>query len=157
MSAVSREAGPSERTEHRATERALAEVFDYISPGTNEGISFSLSRLTDDLFTDSFLGGGDISLFTASGERGSIRSQESQASVLLSSGGAPSQFPINLTIDLSTGKGSGSWALPDGTAQSPTFVVQWVKTAKRPEGTLLLFVGETSSDEATYSLTLLLI
>ena len=98
----------SERTEHRATDHALKEVFDYISPGTNEGISFSLSRLTDDLFTDSFLAGGDISLFTPSGERGSIRSQDSQGSVLSSSGAAPSQFPIALTIDLSTGNGSGS-------------------------------------------------
>jgi hypothetical protein len=155
VSAVSREAMASERTEHRATEHALGEVFDYIRSGTNEGISVSLSRLTDDLFTDSFLGGGDISLFTPSAVRGSIRSQDSQASMLSASGGAPSQFPINLTIDLSTGKGSGSWTLPDGTAQSPTFVVQWVKTAKRPEGTMLLFAGETSSDDAAYSLALL--
>jgi hypothetical protein len=31
--------------------------------GTDEGISFEVSRLTDDLFTDSFLGGGDASKF----------------------------------------------------------------------------------------------
>src|SRR4051794_35235824 len=63
---------PSERTENRTTRHALGQVFDYISPGTNEGISFALSRLTDDLFTDSFLGGGDITLFTPSAHRGSI-------------------------------------------------------------------------------------
>jgi hypothetical protein len=147
----------SELTEHRATVHALKEVFDYISPGTNEGISFSLSRLTDDLFTDSFLAGGDISSFTPSGHSGSIRSQDSQGSVLSSTGGAPSQFPVTLTIDLSTGTGSGSWTLPDGTAESPTFDVQWVKTVNRPEGTMLLFAGETSSDDAAYSLALLLI
>ena len=39
---------PSERTENRKTRHALGQVFDYISPGTNEGISFSLSRLTDE-------------------------------------------------------------------------------------------------------------
>jgi hypothetical protein len=64
---------PSESTENRATRHALGQVFDYISPGTNEGISFSLSRLTDDLFTNSFLAGGDISLFTPSSHRGRIR------------------------------------------------------------------------------------
>src|SRR5690348_6670323 len=54
---------PSEVSERHATRQALEAVYDYISPGTNEGISFLLSRLTDDMFTDSFLGGGDISLF----------------------------------------------------------------------------------------------
>jgi hypothetical protein len=110
-----------------------------------------------DLFTDSFLGGGDISLITPSGQRGSIRSQDSQAWVLSSSGGAPTSFPINLIVDLSTGDGSGSWTLRDGTALSPTFALQWVKSVNRPEGRMLLFAGETYSDDAAYSLTLLLI
>lgn len=148
---------PSERTENRDTERALTEVYDYISPGTNEGISFSLSRLTDDLFTDSFLAGGDISLFTPSGRRGSIRSQLSNGWILSSTAGSPSQFPIELTVDLSTGTGSGDWTLPDGTAQTPTFELQHIKTVSRPEGTMLLFAGETSSDDGAYSLALLLI
>jgi len=49
---------PTESKERKDTQHALAQVFDYISSGTNEGISFSLSRLTDDLFTDSFLAAG---------------------------------------------------------------------------------------------------
>jgi hypothetical protein len=148
---------PSERTEHRDTEQALTQVYDYISPGTNEGISFSLSRLTDDLFTDSFLAGGDISLFTPSGHRGSIRSQQSNGWMLSSGAGAPTEFPVALRIDLSSGTGSGNWTLPDGTAQTPTFALQHVKTVSRPEGTMLLFAGETTSDDGGYSLALLLI
>jgi hypothetical protein len=148
---------PSERSEHRKTHQALGRVFEYISPGTNEGISFSLSRLTDDLFADSFLGGGDISLFTPSGHRGSIRSQLSHGYVLSSSGGAPTQFPIELKVDLTTARGSGNWTLPGGTAQTPTFELQHVKTVIVPEGNMLLFGGETSSDGAVYSLALLLI
>ena len=86
---------PSERSEHHATRQALVEVFDYISPGTNEGISFLVSRLTDDLFTDSFLGGGDISLFTASGTRGVIKSNTgTDARMLDSGGGVPTDFLI---------------------------------------------------------------
>jgi hypothetical protein len=148
---------PSERSEHHKTQHALQQVFEYISPGTNEGISYSLTRLTDDLFTDSFLAGGDISLFTPSGRRGSVRSQLSNGHVLSSSGAAPTQFPIDLEIDLTSGKGSGSWNLPSGPAQTPTFQLEYVKTVNRPEGTMLLFAGETSSDDAVYSLVLLLI
>jgi hypothetical protein len=148
---------PSERTEHRDTEHALTQIFDYISPGTNEGISFSLSRLTDDLFADSFLAGGDISQFTASGRRGTIHSQLSNGYVLASAGGAPAEFPVSLTVDLNTGVASGNWTLPDGTAQSPSFDLQHVKTVNRPEGIMQLFVGETSSDDGAYSVALLLI
>lgn len=148
---------PSERNENRETQHALTQVFDYISPGTNEGISFSLSRLTDDLFTDSFLAGGDISLFTPSGRHGTIRSQLSDGNLLASAGGAPAQFPVSLTIDLDTGSGSGDWTLPDGTAQTPRFQLEHVKTVNRPEGTMMLFVGETSSDDGAYSVALLLI
>ena len=148
---------PTERQEHRDTEKALTQVYDYIGPGTNEGISFSLARLTDDLFTDSCLAGGDISLFTPSGRRGTIRSQESNGWVLSSTGGSPTQFAVELTVDLSTGMGSGNWTLPDGTAQTPTFELQHIKTVSRPEGTMLLFAGETSSDDGAYSLALLLI
>jgi hypothetical protein len=84
---------PSEHTENRETRHALGQVFDYIRPGTTEGISFSLSRLTDALFTNSFLGGGDISLFTPSGHRCFIRGQLSHAWMLASGGGAQTQFP----------------------------------------------------------------
>ena len=149
---------PSERSEHHATRQALVEVYDYISPGTNEGISFLVSRLTDDMFTDSFLGGGDISLFTAGGARGVIKSNTgTTARMFDSGGGAPASFAIELTFDLNDGEATGSWTLPDGTSQAPTFGVQLVKKATVPEGVLYLFCGETSSDDAVYSLTLLLI
>jgi hypothetical protein len=147
----------TERAEKRDTEHALIQVFDYISPGTNEGISFSLSRLTEDLFVDSFLAGGDISLFTPSGRRGAIRSQLSNGDVLSSSAGAPARFPVSLQVDLNTGTATGDWTLPDGTAQTPSFELQHVKTVNRPAGTLVLFVGETTSDDGLYSLALLLI
>ena len=92
---------PSERSEHHATRQALVEVYDYISPGTNEGISFLVSRLTDDMFTDSFLGGGDISLFTAGGTRGVIKSNTGTTAQMFDpGGGAPASFPIELTREI---------------------------------------------------------
>ncbi len=149
---------PSERSEHRATRQALGEVHAYISPGTNEGISFLISRLTDDMFTDSFLGGGDISLFTASGPRGLIKSNAGTAAQMFDSGGgAPTRFPIDLTVDLNDGEATGSWTLPGGTHQTPSLGLQLVKKTTQQGGALYLFCGETSSDDAVYSLTLLLI
>jgi hypothetical protein len=148
---------PTETTEDRRTHTALNKVLAYIRPGTNEGISFSLGRLTDDLFTDSFLAGGDISLFTPSGAHGSIRSQDSNGWLLSSTAGPPSQFPIELRINLGTGAAKGNWTLPGGTTQSPSFRLQHVKTTRKPEGTQLVFAGETSSDGAVYSVALLLI
>lgn len=146
---------PSERHEHHETEHALQRIHDYISPGTNEGISFSVSRVTDDLFLDSFLGGGDISLFTASGHRGTIRSQLSHGYVLDGGGGAPTQFPIALEVDLNDGRASGTWTLPDGTAQAPQFELQLVKTDEA--GARIFFAGETASDPAVYSLVLIML
>jgi hypothetical protein len=149
---------PSERSEYQATRQALVEVFDYISPGTNEGISFLVSRLTDNLFGDSFMGGGDISLFTPSGARGVIKSNTGTDAITLDSGGgAPTRFPIQLTVDLNDGEATGSWTLPSGTLQTPSFGTQFVKKATTPEGVLYLFSGETSSDDAVYSMSLLLI
>lgn len=146
---------PSERHEHHETQHALRRVFEYISPGTNEGISFSVSRVTDDLFADSFLGGGDISIFTPSGHRGSIRSQLSHGYVLDSGGGTPAEFPIDLQVDLDDGRVSGSWTLPGGTAQTPQFELQVVKTVD--PGPRIFFAGETASDDAVYSLVLTLL
>jgi hypothetical protein len=146
---------PSEHHEHHETQHALQEVFDYIAPGTNEGISFSISRVTDDLFADSFLGGGDISLFTASGHRGTIRSQLSTGYVLEGGGGAPAEFTLDLEVDLNHGRASGTWTLPDGTAQAPHFELQVVRTAE--PGPRIFFAGETASDDAVYSLVLALL
>jgi len=148
---------PSEHSEERRTQHALEQVFTYISPGSNEGISFSLSRLTDDLFDDSFLAGGDISRFTATSHRGVIRSQSATGYVLAAQGGAPAPFPVELTVDLGNGECSGTWTLPSGAAQSPSFRLQHVKTTSVSEGTLIVFAGETSSDDSVYSLALLLI
>jgi hypothetical protein len=129
---------PSERSEHHATRQALEQVHDYIAPGTNEGISFAVSRLTDDLFADSFLGGGDISLYMPTGARGVIQSNTRTDALLLDAN-------------------DGSPTLPSGTQQTPTFRIQFVKQTTRPEGNLYSFCGEDSTDDAVYSLALLLI
>ena len=126
--------------------------------GTNEGISFEVSRLTDDLFTDSFLGGGDASRFTASGHRGTLTSQLSNAYILDSRGGAPHKFAIQFTFDLNTGQASGNWNNPvTGQAETVTVTLTFFKNATAPEGKYYIFYGDESSDKAGYSFTFILL
>jgi hypothetical protein len=113
--------------------------------GTNEGISFEVSSLTDDLFTDSFLGGGDASQFTPSGHRGTLTSQLSNANILDSGGGAPHKFAIQFTFDLNTGKASENWNNPvTGHAETVNVTLTFFKSATAPAlpGQLLLLTFE---------------
>lgn len=125
---------PSERSEHRETQHALARVFDYISPGTNEGISFSLAQLTDDLSTDSFLAGGDISLFTPSGHRGKSEASAPKDQCLhRAAARRPSSQSISRSISR-LGPELGVGRCPTERHRRPPSTLQHVKTANRPEG-----------------------
>jgi hypothetical protein len=147
----------TEKQERAATSKQLDVITKYLRPGTNEGISFEISRLTDDLFTDSFLGGGDISLFTPSGKRGTVKSQLSNAFQLDPSAGPPKSFPIEVRFDLNTGKVKVSFTLPGGSAQSGTFHVEFLKKVRRPEGPNILFTCEGPTDKAAWALSLILL
>jgi hypothetical protein len=148
----------TERQELKATNRALDTIANWMKAGTNEGISFLISRLTDDLFTDSLLGGGDASRFTASGRRGKLTSQLSNGYILASGGGVPQQFPIQFTFNLNTAKATGSWNNPvTNQAETVTITLTFFKTATRPEGKYYIFYGDRSSDKAGYAITFLLL
>jgi hypothetical protein len=148
----------TEKQEQRATNRALDVIANWMKAGTNEGISFLISRLTDDLFSDSFQGGGDASKFTASGRRGVLTSQLSNAYILDSGGGIPHQFPIQFKFNLNTGKATGSWTNPvTAAAETVTITLTVFKTATRPEGKYYIFYGDKTSDQAGYSLAFLLL
>jgi hypothetical protein len=142
---------PEHTASHR-TREVLEEVKSYITTGQNEPPSFTLSRLTDDLFTDSLLGGG--AFVNPSGD--TLESEDSDAWTLSPGGGAPSQFPIALSIDLATARVSGKCTMPDGTSLSPSFQIHYLETVNRAEGRLLLFDADGHADGAAYSLTLLL-
>ena len=148
----------TESKEHKATNQVLDLMSKWMKAGTNEGISFLITRLTDDLFTDSFSGGGDMSLFTPSSHRGTLNSQLSDAYVLDSGGGLPHKFAISLTFNLDTGTITGSWTNPvTMAAETPTIKVESFKSATRAEGTYHLFYGDVTSDDASYSLSFLLL
>jgi hypothetical protein len=136
----------------------LDALANWVKSGTNEGISFEISRLTDDLFRDSFLGGGDASKFTPSGHRGTLTSQLSNAYILDSGGGAPHKFAIQFTFDLNTGKASGNWNNPvTGQAETVTVNLTFFKSAAVSEGKYYIFYGDKSSDKAGYGFTFILL
>ena len=72
----------TEKQEQKATNHALDILANWMKAGTNEGISFEISRLTDSFFV-----GGDASRFTASGRRGTLTGQLAKAYILASAGG----------------------------------------------------------------------
>jgi hypothetical protein len=92
----------TEHQERQATNQALHVLANWM----HEGISLGVSPLTDDLFTDSFPGGGDASKFTPSGHRGSPTSQLSDRNILDSNGGVAHKLPVQLSFDLNAGKGA---------------------------------------------------
>jgi hypothetical protein len=148
---------PSERQEARATAHALQAISDYIAPGTNEGISFLVSRLTEDLFTDSFQGGGDLSRFTPGQGRGTLHSQLSNGYRLDPGAGPPASFPLDLSLDLDHGHAVLSYTLPGAAAATGRFTVELVHRVQRPDGVNYLFGVDGSNDHAVYSLSLLLL
>ena len=148
----------TENQERIATNHALDTIAHWMRDGTHEGISFGVSRLTDDLFTDSFLGGGDASRFTPSGHRGTLTSQLSNAYILDSNAGVPHQFAIQFTFDLNTGEATGNWTNPlTLQAETVTVTLTFFKIATRPEGEYYIFYGDQSSDQAGFSFTFLLL
>jgi hypothetical protein len=149
---------PTETKEQRATDRTLKTIYKYIQPGTNEGISFTVSRLTDDLFTTSFLGGGDASIFTPSGKRGTISSQLSNGYILDSGGALPHKFSIEFKFNLNNGKANGSWNNPvTGNAENVTVTLTFFKSVGAAEGKYYIFYGDRTSDGAGYTFTFLLL
>jgi hypothetical protein len=153
----------TETQEHRATAHALDAVVAYISPAAgNEGISWSLSRVTESLFDDSFLAGGDASRFTASGRRGTLHSQQSDA-LFFSNAPGPSnvvtRVPIQLTFNLNTGTVHLSWTPPAQPPRNISFKVELSKKVSPGQSadTDLFFSADSPSDDAAYTLLLMLI
>ncbi|HEV3092977.1 MAG TPA: hypothetical protein VGY30_00520 [Solirubrobacteraceae bacterium] len=142
---------PTHTVSHQ-TREALEEIRRYSEPETNEPITLTLSRLTDDLFTDSFLGGG--ALVNPPGD--TLESENSEGFMLASDGGSPTSFAIELSINLTTAQAHGKWTLPDGSVQTPSFYLNYVQSVDRPEGRLLLFDSQGHSDGAVYSVSMLL-
>lgn len=148
---------PTERQERRRLYRALREISAWLEPGTNEGANFLLTRLTGPLDEGSLFGGADISRWTPGGRRGSLQSQGGTAFALGFGGATPASFPLDAEVDLNKGKVSLQWTPPNQPTQSATFTLEFVKKVRPPNGPSYFFDADTTSDQAVYAFTVVLL
>jgi len=147
----------TEHQEHVELTEALEAISKWLSPGTNEGANFLVTRLTGPIGGGSFFGGADITQWTAGGARGSLHSNGGIAYNLGFSGVNPVNYPLAATVDLNSGEVTLTWTEPGQPVQSSTFMLAYVKLVPPPSGPTYFFDTEKSSDEAVYSFTVVLL
>ncbi|MGD0843345.1 MAG: hypothetical protein ABSA06_03150 [Geobacteraceae bacterium] len=150
----------TEKGEHKATEHALNAIANWMRPpSANEGISYSIARLTTDAAIYSFIGGGDASIFTPSGHRGTLSSSVDGTGLLTPDFITATSFPITFTFDLNAGTAIGTWTNPVlNQAESVTITLEFNKLANDPDlGQYYIFTGDSSTDQAGYILTFVLL
>ncbi len=147
----------TEHQEHVELTEALEAISKWLSPGTNEGANFLVTRLTGPIGGGSFFGGADITQWTAGGARGSLHSNGGIAYNLGFSGVNPVNYPLAATVNLNSGEVRLTWTEPGQPAQSSTFMLAYVKLVPPPSGPTYFFDTEKSSDEAVYSFTVVLL
>jgi hypothetical protein len=151
----------TEALEHTATVKALKQINDWLSPGTNEGASWSLSRLTEDLFGDSFLAGGDATRITPGTPRGTIHSQLSNALFVMNAPGPSNiveRVPISMVFDLNHGHVTLNWTPPGGAATTVNFTVELDKRFNTPTSSgELLFHADGGGGTAGFQLLIMLL
>ena len=141
----------------QSTIDALTKIANWLRPGTNEGITFTIARLTIDLFGDSFLGGGDLSRYTPGGARGTAHSQLSTATFLDGGGGSPSTSPLDVTFRLNTGRVTVGCTPPSAPPTTDTFSVDYAGTISDSTGKSLVFHSDRARGRAAFTLALLLL
>jgi hypothetical protein len=147
-----------EKQEHHATQEALDEIANWMRPpAQNEGINYSVARLgAFPTGPASFLGGGDASIFTPSGHRGTLASSVDGSAVETPDFVSTTTFPIKFKFDLNAGKAIGSWANPQ--AQSVTIKLEFNRKASDPDfGKFYIFTGDSSTDQSGYVVTFVLL
>ena len=107
----------------------------------------------------SFIGGGDASIFTPSGQRGILSSSVDGAGLLSQDFLTAISFPIIFTFDLNAGTAIGIWTNPvRNQAESVTITLEFNKMANDPDlGQYYIFTGDSSTDQAGYMLTFMLL
>jgi hypothetical protein len=144
------------RKEQIELEHALQAISDRVSSGTGEGANFLVTRLTGPISEGSLFGGADISQFMATGVRGSVHSQGGLAYYLDFGSGNHVNFPLEAHIDLNSGEVALNWTPPNRPVQSAAFRLAYVqRLASR--GPTFFFDTDQTTDEAVYSLTVVLL
>jgi hypothetical protein len=147
----------TEKQEHKATQHALDAIANWMKPPTgNEGINYAIARLgafpTD---RESFIGGGDTSIFTPSGHRGILTSSLPGEAVFFDG----TQFPIVFTFDLNSGTANGTWTNPATAAvETVSIKLELNRIAHNATfGKYYIFNSDNPVDEMGYLVTFTLL
>ncbi len=137
-------------------EHALQAISDWVRSGAGEGAKFLVTRLSGPVGEGSLFGGADISQFAPAGARGSLCSQGGIAYYLDFVSGSHVNFPLEAYMNLDSGEVTLNWMPPNQPAHSSTFQLAYVQKLAS-HGPTYFFDTEQTTDEAVYSLTVVLL
>jgi hypothetical protein len=141
----------AEILEHRSTHHAMEKLSHWFNPASgNEGGNYVLTRNDSNYLSGTSIIVQDALTFTASGTLGTIGGQGGQGFTL---GGTAvtGQF----SLDLDTATATLNWTVANGTPQAATFVLVLYHDA--PAINSMAFYADTASDQAAYSLNILML
>lgn len=150
----------TEKQEHALTRKALDTLAKWgRDPNTDggENIAFSLARQAAP--SDAFIGLGDCTPFTPSGQRGVLHGQPPAST------GAPvayfvlpafAELPFTFSFDLNRGEVSLTGVFPN-LPPTLSFTVEFIREFEGNDGKNILFHSEETSDDAGYVIALQLV
>ncbi|HLX41043.1 MAG TPA: hypothetical protein VKR42_10955 [Ktedonobacteraceae bacterium] len=143
----------AEALEHLSTHHAMKKLSNWFNPTSgNEGGNYVVTR------NDShYIGGTSIMVqdaitsFTATGTLGTIGSGATGIGFTLDGKPVTAQF----SLDLDKAQGTLNWTVAGGTPQTATFAL--ILYHDTPAISSVSFYADTASDEAAYSLNILML
>ena len=141
----------AETLERRSTHRAMEKLSRWFNPASgNEGGNYVLTRNDSNYIGGTSIIVQDALTFSAGGTLGMIGGQAGQGFTL---DGAPATAQFSL--DLDAAQGTLNWTVANGTPQTATFVLVLYHDA--PTINSVAFYADTASDQAAYSLNILML
>ena len=141
----------AETLEHRSTHHAMEKLSHWFNPTSgNEGGNYVLTRNDSNYLDGTSIIVQDALTFQASGTLGTIGGKAGQG-FTLDGTAATAQF----ALDLDTATATLNWKAANGTPQTATFVLVLYHDA--PALNSLAFYADTASDQAAYSLNILML
>lgn len=142
----------AETLERRSTHRAMEKLSHWFNPASgNEGGNYVLTRNDSDYIGGTSIIVQDALMFTASGTLGTIGGVKAGQGFTLGGTLATAQF----SLDLDTATATLNWTAAGGTPQTATFLLVLYHDA--PAINSMAFYADTASDQAAYSLNILML
>ena len=142
----------AETLERRSTHHAMEKLSDWFNPASgNEGGNYVLTRNDSNYIGGTSIIVQDVLMFTTSGTLGTIGGGQAGQGFTL--GGTP--VTAQFSLDLDTATATLDWTVAGGTPQTATFVLVLYHDA--PAVNSMAFYADTASDQAAYSLNILML